>query len=459
MDHIIKIPMKSLVTTCLLILTVLSTSPVNAELQNVLNEEFSSSSNDWLFYAAGNNDAYPDQNSTWEIEDGALTSGGDYIDYSRYNHACVQTKTSEGTWSFRIYGVNDRYKAGFRISTPPQLNYEGEGDFSYPFYPFIGGWMPAMAMYIEHMQTSSGENVTYNLTGVSQIYTNSTYYSGWQENFVHRSVSNESISGWHSYSINKKERKVEMYKDGELFDVGEIVDSVNVEYNSICLYAQIGTGVKFDDISVSKFIDKDNTMLLFAVGIVSFIAILRGSQIYYKSRKVKKLTELKKINLDIIKKANYEFEISDKSIFQLTFGATHIKDEPTREKFKEILPQELLTYRYLLHPARLTIMKMLNVEEKMRSSDIKHILDIAWGEYSNHIKSLEQKGYVEVLNEFNEEGNVMQIAYITEFGRKQYGLVFTLLQQFVAKSSPYDYLLYAQANLKDQQMYPETGFE
>ena len=459
MNQIIRTSMKSLVTTCVLTIIILSTTPVNAEIQETLSEDFSSNPDSWLFYAAGNNDAYPDQNSTWVIEDGALTSGGDYIDYSRYNHACIKTNTNEGTWSFRIYGVDERYKAGFRISTPPQLNYEGVGSFSYPFYPFIGGWMPAMNMYIEHMLTPNNENVTYNLTGVSQIYTNSTYYGPWIENFLHRSVSNESISGWHSYSLHKKDRKVELYRDGELFDVGEIIDSVNVKYNSICLWAQMGTGVKFDDISVSKFMEKDNSLLLFTVSIVSFTAILRGGQIYYKSRKTKKLIELKKINLDLIKKANYEFEVSDKSIFHLTFGATHIKDEFTREKFKEILPQELLTYRYLLHPARLTILKMLNVEEKMRSSDIKHILDIAWGEYSNHIKSLEQKGYVEVLNEFNDEGNVMQIAYITEFGRKQYELLFTLLQQFVAKSSPYDYLLYAQANLKDQNMYPETGYE
>ena len=119
-----------------------------------------------------------------------------------------------------------------------------------------------------------------------------------------------------------------------------------------------------------------------------------------------------------------------------------------------------MAYRYLMHPIRLTIMKVLNNENQMRSVDIKHLLDISWGEYSTHVKSLEQNGYIETQNEFSQNGNIIQVIYILEFGRKQFEQLFTLLQQFVAKRSPYEYLMYAKANLKDDELYPkDTEFE
>jgi DNA-binding transcriptional ArsR family regulator len=108
-----------------------------------------------------------------------------------------------------------------------------------------------------------------------------------------------------------------------------------------------------------------------------------------------------------------------------------------------------------MHPVRLAILKLLAGEDKMRSVEIKHILDISWGEYGNHLKSLEEKGYVELVDEFNEDGHVSQTAYIMEAGRTEFLELLELLKKFVADQSPYGNIIQEDKfSFKDNESYP-----
>ncbi|MHA2252826.1 MAG: transcriptional regulator [Candidatus Kariarchaeaceae archaeon] len=136
-------------------------------------------------------------------------------------------------------------------------------------------------------------------------------------------------------------------------------------------------------------------------------------------------------------------------------GVHRVDERYKDQNFKNQIPQELLTYRYLMHPIRLAIMKLLASDDKMRSVEIKHILDISWGEYGNHIKSLEEKGYVELVDEFNEDGHVSQTAYILEAGRTEFIELFELLKKFVAEQSPFGSIIKKEKfSFKDDESYP-----
>lgn len=100
-------------------------------------------------------------------------------------------------------------------------------------------------------------------------------------------------------------------------------------------------------------------------------------------------------------------------------------------------------------------MKLLDGQQSMRSAEIKHVLDISWGDFSNHIKSLQEKGFVELVDEFNEDGHISQTVYILEDGRKEFHDLFKLLKQFTGTHSPFGQLVDERAKSFDDDLYPK----
>ena len=424
---------------------------VNAEF----SDDFSSIDDGWIFYQRGGDWAEESQH-TWIIENGALKSGGVFINTTSTNLACHQTGIDEGKWAFDIYGpTSGKYRFGFRVSVFPKVLNQTTG--------FVQ-WDPShVQMVIEQGLDHSGQNATYSDVGMSQLLNEAPLWLGWYDIGPLAIVDSSEITGWHHYTFEKNSTHMWFTLDGNQLSKGSLVVSATTTYDSICLWSEIGSGVAIDNIILEKPSHSDDRLraiILPTVGIVTLGGISYSGYSYFKRGGVEKSSKLKKMNLEVIRNANVDFDISDSSIFSLAFGATKGQSYYSEDKFKELLPQEILAYRYLLHPIRMTTLKILYSENRMRSVHIKNILDASWGEFGNHIRSLEKNEYIEIQSEFNEDGNVMQVVYITEFGRKQFEQLFTLLQQFVAKSSPYEYLMYAKANLKDDELYPkDTGFE
>jgi DNA-binding MarR family transcriptional regulator len=125
----------------------------------------------------------------------------------------------------------------------------------------------------------------------------------------------------------------------------------------------------------------------------------------------------------------------------LVLANKKIRKENINKDLQDMLPKDLIKFRYLLHPIRLTMTKLLYLEQTMSSTEIKHVLDISWGEYKTHMNSLESKGYVEVLEDFDQDGFLTQIVILTDEGRKEYEEVRLLLKDFVDKNTPMNMLL------------------
>ena len=445
-------PVKSkLIAISILTMFLLIVSP--STVYGNFTEDFTNPPDNWLFYTENTTNW---TNTTWEISQGALLSGGSN-DFGLFNDACIKTGFDQGVYTYDFYGPSGSYRFGFRISDYPTFNSSGIPEAN-PLHVQV----VTKIGVANNMQDSS----VPPLVAISQFTKESRVSTDWFSiglNNTNQHLSASQVRGWHHVSIEKNETTLLIFLDGLLVNSGVMLSHTNT-YDSVCIWTDKGSGVMFDNISIKPLNQKpDNNLRNIIIITLSSImggGVIFGTRNYYKKKQVSHNLNLRKQNLEIIKKASHEFDLSNSSILALAVGTTKYDEYYVNDRYKEILPQELMAYRYLMHPIRLTIMKVLNTENQMRSVDIKHLLDISWGEYSTHIKSLEQNGYIETQNEFSENGNIIQVIYILEFGRKQYQLLFTLLQQFVAKSSPFEYLMYAQANLRDGTLYPdETGLE
>ena len=449
------------------IVILLVTAPLSAKGE-YYSEDFQSSSSldDWLLYNV-NTAGTPNWDShSWEIINGSLTSMGEKsLTGFPLNVACHKTGFDNGIWSYDYYGPTDEeFRISFRIAKFPPINKTTSE-------PLIK--TPSFIQTIIEVGMNAAGNRIGNDSRIliNKIYNDGKYVSPYSSIGVYNaSLEDAQVRGWHHIQIDKNETNINVFLNGKYINGGLINETRDVVYDSVCVWMDQGTGAAIDNITVQTplldiittrgvFYDLDfiQIVLLSSAIIMSIFVLFYSGRLYLKKKQLSKTLELHKINLDKIKSVNPEFDLTDKSLYTLFCGTINSNNGYSDERFKEFIPQEILTYRYLMHPLRLTIMKLLNSVDSMRSIDIKTALNISWNEYSNHMKSLEQKGYLEVQNEFNDDGTLIQVGYITEFGRKQFQLLFGLLQQFVTKTTPYDYLLFTQDNLRDKELYPDNN--
>lgn len=87
----------------------------------------------------------------------------------------------------------------------------------------------------------------------------------------------------------------------------------------------------------------------------------------------------------------------------------------------QVLPAtaELMKFKVLLHPVRLTMIKILHDNISMLSSDLRKELGITWGKHYQHIKNLESNGLIISKREFNEDSPQNRL-YLEERGRAHF---------------------------------------
>jgi DNA-binding MarR family transcriptional regulator len=111
-------------------------------------------------------------------------------------------------------------------------------------------------------------------------------------------------------------------------------------------------------------------------------------------------------------------------------GQSNLDDSDLQNEVIDDIPSELLHYRYLMHPIRLSIMKLLYKNFSLTSVDIRNQLKISWGEYNNHITSSVKNKFVSIHTEFHD-ANQRQVVYLEELGRKEYDQLVELLDDFL----------------------------
>jgi DNA-binding transcriptional ArsR family regulator len=408
----------------------------------------------WLLYGTDStwgSDWFVQSNNThtWGLIDDTLVSAGSL--YSRnINLACHQTDVNpeSSIWEFDMWGNNERWRFGFMISEFPTVNDSGN----------YRGQMPSIILDISAGLGFTGQNETPAIS-IGQYYY-SLDPAGTYSYIESITPDDSQLGGWHHYRIERNDNDIKVIADDiQLFDVELWFDTPN-PCDSICMYTEMGSGIKVDNIKAVSQDDNGGILTnpFFWGGIIAITMMGSAGFVtrnYLKKKGVKSVSKLIKQNREIINQVKQEFNLTDPSLFTLVSGVHRVDERYKDQEFKNQIPQELLTYRYLMHPIRLAILKLLAGEDKMRSVEIKHILDISWGEYSNHINSLEEKGYVELVDEFNEDGHVSQTAYIMEAGRIEFFDLLELLKKFIADQSPYGNIIQEDKfSFKDDESFP-----
>lgn len=128
-------------------------------------------------------------------------------------------------------------------------------------------------------------------------------------------------------------------------------------------------------------------LVLGIAGLCALSTVLYFGRKYYTKWTLKR-KGVTSSQFGILQNYTHEFDLSDVSIISLVGGLHRIDERFQDPQYKDLIPAKLLSHRYLMHSIRLSIMKLLNKEDKLRSVEIKHLLDLSWGDYSNHINSL-----------------------------------------------------------------------
>jgi DNA-binding MarR family transcriptional regulator len=134
---------------------------------------------------------------------------------------------------------------------------------------------------------------------------------------------------------------------------------------------------------------------------------------------------------------------------------SHKTDDRYLEELESTVQHDLVKHRYLMQPTRLMMMKLLHGEYSLTSVQLVKLLNIPWANYSTHVKSLEKSGYVELKDDFDENGLVRQVVVLTDIGKKEYEELYEILQEFMEKKTPLEYILNADTdNYMKDDLYP-----
>lgn len=143
-----------------------------------------------------------------------------------------------------------------------------------------------------------------------------------------------------------------------------------------------------------------------------------------------------KINKNSIK-TNYMQFFTDEGLQTLKLTNTddisfesHHKEEDLSSDYVEISP-ELLKYKFIMNPVRLGVIGLLFKYSEYQQSEIRKALDISWGQFSSHVKSLEKGGYLSITNRLIE-GNVAKILFLTERGRIEFRELRRILKSIIS---------------------------
>lgn len=429
----------SLIITIWLITTPLATS---AEWNDTFTDDKLS---DWELSSHGEGIGLDEYN--WEVEEGALVSGGIYggVDNQRkFNTACRSNDVDTGHWYFDIF---TSYSGIWGISLgqifDPNADWQWDGV----------GWADrslSLIRYPTYLQFAYFNGVVNNEVSAITI--------GAEE------VANFDImNDWHTFILTRHNSTFYgVQLDGEIIYSYNLPETMAPSTQKVCIFSLMGDGNRFDNLyglnygntppssdPISRSLLITGTVLFVAVGIIAGIGIRN------KLHKKKRDVIYNKSPNHLLVEISQQFNVTETSIGYLLFNQSQI-DEKSEKEIRQAIPQEIINYRYLLHPIRLTIMKLLYNEYQIPSTDIKKALGISWGDFANHSKSLREKGYIEVKDVFNESGIKFQMVYLHEHGREEFEILLGLLQQFLEKGSPFDRLLSEDEPFSSDNLYPQS---
>lgn len=145
-------------------------------------------------------------------------------------------------------------------------------------------------------------------------------------------------------------------------------------------------------------------------------------------------------------------------LYYTLIGQSKIDNKEVEEKIAEAIPQEIYDFKYLLHPVRMSIIKLLYENLEMTSIEMKEIMRVSWNDYSTHSLSLKKRGYINVEEGF-VDGKRRQLLTILPKGTAEFKMLMDLMHLFFDNSVDYAaYIKTAQEKLDttDPDLYPDS---
>ncbi|MHA2338580.1 MAG: right-handed parallel beta-helix repeat-containing protein [Candidatus Hodarchaeales archaeon] len=94
-------------------------------------------------------------------------------------------------------------------------------------------------------------------------------------------------------------------------------------------------------------------------------------------------------------------------------------DQEISAETEDVVPIELQKFKFLLNPIKLAVIKVLYQYSSYPAYIVRELLQISWGKFSSHTKSLIEKGYISSQEEFYD-GSPTRILRIERLGRIEY---------------------------------------
>jgi DNA-binding MarR family transcriptional regulator len=196
--------------------------------------------------------------------------------------------------------------------------------------------------------------------------------------------------------------------------------------------------------SIERIIHQDYTILIKAVGEFLFCYVIRGHT-YSAIQRLDTFVDTVRastmwnelVGAPYRVKAEYS-KILERISSDLFEGELVLRDEEERdrdesaEKDSEYIevPKELLDYKFLLNPIRLSIVKVLDTYFRYPAAELRKLLHIPWGTFNDHVEALSKKGYIETKKEFIDQ-NALNVLYFTSSGASEYSTLKGLLQTHI----------------------------
>lgn len=95
-----------------------------------------------------------------------------------------------------------------------------------------------------------------------------------------------------------------------------------------------------------------------------------------------------------------------------------------------LVPEQLLAHSFILNPIRLAILKILYDYNTYISSDMRKNLNVSWGSFTSHVKSLVDEGMIASNDEFVDTKS-LKVLYLEDKGRQSFSRLKSLLQVVV----------------------------
>lgn len=268
-----------LATLSILLVTLLLHSglPVYADF----SEDFSGDLSDWTMFArdAASGD-YIDHE--WDVQDGELINTGTFSSYQEQTYVCQETGYGEGVWSFRLFGPEGRWRFGFRIAAFPAQH---TNEYAPNYRPNFN----LTQLTVGYDVGPNGESDNRYDFSFSQLRTEPSWLGFYGIGSVN--LTQDHIVGWHDYRIEKNSTHIFGFIDGEhVLEAGLRLKTDS--YDSICMWTDIGTGVKIDDITIGDFppdttsneLPLSDILLFGSIATITVVGVTYTSRSYIKKK-------------------------------------------------------------------------------------------------------------------------------------------------------------------------------